>query len=305
MDNKTITLQAGALTVGNANLRRQALLYSAVALGVSFLLTAVNFMLSRQIEGTGGLAGMRMRTVLSSAQMLLTIASTVLLPFWDMGFYAVALDVSRHEQPETGRLLEGFYRFGRVLGFLLLHTLFLSLLAVVVFYGATMVYMLSPLGDRIFRAMEPIVQNLDPQNPDLTALESMLPHMIPLYITAGLAALAFVLPAAYRLRLGQWFLMDKELTGRQALQASSRVMKGKRWGLFKLDLQFWWYYLLQAVAMAVAYADTVIPGLEGDLAFFGCYVVSLGLQFTLSVLVMPRVQVSYAIFYNNEKGQVA
>ena len=50
------------------------------------------------------------------------------------------------------------------------------------------------------------------------------------------------------------------------------------------------------------YLDMLLPGLDGDLGFFAVYAVSLLLQFGLSVLVMPRVQVAYALYYN-EKGQ--
>lgn len=303
MDNKTIVLKAGALTVGDRQVRRLALIYSGVALGISFLLTLVNFLLSKEIAGTGGLSGIGTRTMLSTAQAVLTVLSTVALPFWDMGFYGAALDISRQKDCPDSRLLDGFYRFRQVLGFLLLQGLFLTLLAVICFYGATMVYMLLPFSDGLLDAMEPVIMNMDPENPDMAALSALIPHMIPLYVSAALATLAFVVPAAYRLRLGQWYVMDSGLGGRAALRASARTMKGQRWSLFRLDLQFWWYYALQVLAMAVAYADLLLPGLDSDAGFFGCYIVSLGLQFALSVWVMPKVQVAYAIYYN-EKGQV-
>ena len=304
MDNKTIVLKAGALTVGDRQVRRLALIYSGVALGISFLLTLVNFLLSRQIDGTGGLAGIGSRTLLSTAQSVLTVISTAAMPFWDMGFYAAALDISRSKNVPDSRLLEGFYRFGRVLGFLILRALFLGILAMICFYGATTVYMISPLGDRLLDAMEPVIMAIDPANPDMSVLEGLMPSLVPLYAVAGLAALAFVVPAIYRLRLGHWYLMDTDISAKAALRASARTMKGRRWSLFQLDLQFWWYYALQVLAMAVAYLDMLLPGLDGDVAFFVTYAVSLVLQFELSVLVMPKVQVAYALYYDNKKGQV-
>lgn len=302
MDNRTIVRKAGALTVGDRQVRRVTWIYSAVALGVSFLLTVINFLLSKEIDGTAGLAGIGSRTMLSTAQALLTVASTVFMPFWDMGYYAAALDFSRERQAADNRLLEGFFRFGRVLGFLLLRGLFLGLLAVICFYGATTLYMISPLGDRLLDAMEPVIMAIDPANPDMSVLEGLMPSLVPLYAVAGLAALAFVVPAIYRLRLGHWYLMDKDISAKAALRASARVMRGKRWSLFLLDLRFWWYYALQVAALAVAYADLLLPGLDGDVGFFACYIVSLLLQFALCLRVMPRVQVAYALYYK-EKGQ--
>ena len=305
MNHETILLQAGALTAGDRRARRLALIYSGAGFGISFLLTLINFILSRQIDGTGGLAGMGMRSLLSTLQMTLTVISTAVLPFWDMGFYAAALGISRHENVEDGRLLEGFRRFRQVFAFLLLRALFLSILAVVAFYGATMVYMLLPFGDRLLDAMEPVIMSLDPENPDLSALENLYGHLIPLYITAAVAALAFVAPAFYRLRLGEWYVVDTDLRGRQALRASARAMKGNRWELFKLDLQFWWYYLLQLLALAVAYLDLLLPALgvplNADVAFFLFYTLSLAGQFLLGVFALPRIQVSYALYYNEKR----
>ena len=303
MDNKTIVLRAGELTRHNENVRTIALIYSGVALGVSFLLTLVNFLLGRQIDGTSGLQGMDTRTMLSTAQAVLAVLSTVALPFWDMGFYAAALDFSREKPAQDSRLLEGFYRFGRVLAFLLLQVLFLTILAIICFYGATMLYILSPFSDSLFMKMESVLANMDPANPDMAAVESLLPSLLPLYAVAGLVALAVVVPAMYRLRLGQWYLMDKDIAAKAALRASARAMKRQCWSLFRLDLRFWWYYVLQVLALAVAYLDMLLPGLDGDVAFFATYAVSLALQFGLSVLVMPKVQVAYALFYNEKKGQ--
>ena len=306
MDHKTIALQAGALTVGDRQVRRLALIYSGVAFGVSLLLTVINFLLARAMDSTGGLAGMGSRALLSTGQAVLTILITVAMPFWDMGFYGACLGIAKQEHVPDSRLLMGFHRFWQVLALLLKKTLFFLLLGMIGFYAGTAVYMFLPLSDGMLEALDPLILQMEAGevNVDMSVLT---PYLIPMYIIASVVALACMTPAFYRLRLAEWYLMDKPLTAKSALAASARTMKGKRWNLFLVDLQYWWYFALLAVAMAVAYADLLLPvmgvQMNPDLASFLTYLVSLLMQFILSVFVTPRVLVAYAVFYHERKGQ--
>ena len=46
--------------------RKLALLFTGAAVALSFLITLVGFLLTKQMEGTGGLSGIGLRTLLSS-----------------------------------------------------------------------------------------------------------------------------------------------------------------------------------------------------------------------------------------------
>ena len=75
--------------------RLLALLYISVSVGVSLVLAIVTYILQEQIGGTGGLAGIGTRSVLVTVQAVLQLASTLLIPFWDMGLIYTSVQLAR------------------------------------------------------------------------------------------------------------------------------------------------------------------------------------------------------------------
>ena len=86
--------------------KKFVLIHTSVALGLTLLITALNFLLNQQIAQTGGLAGMGMRSILSTVQSVLEFAVNAALPFWEIGIVFAALCwVSR--QPVTTGVYAG------------------------------------------------------------------------------------------------------------------------------------------------------------------------------------------------------
>ena len=83
--------QANARLENAGNPKRLALIHTAIALGASFLLTLINYLLSLGIADTGGLDGVGTRTLLSTAQAMLELAVMLALPFWQLGIFYAAL----------------------------------------------------------------------------------------------------------------------------------------------------------------------------------------------------------------------
>ena len=102
--------------------KRLALIHAGVALACSLVLTVINYLLSGGIAGTGGLDGIRTRTILMSAQSVLSLVLTVGMPFWEYGFVAAAMGYARKEQVGPRDLTRGFRQFGPLLRLMLLLT---------------------------------------------------------------------------------------------------------------------------------------------------------------------------------------
>ena len=82
------------------------------------------------------------------------------------------------------------------------------------------------------------------------------------------------------------------------------MMKGNCLKVMRLDLSFWWYYLLSFVATAVAYGDVLLawagislPWSEtvGYFLFYGIYMV---IRFGLFYFFLARVTAAYALTYD-------
>jgi hypothetical protein len=74
--------------------------------------------------------------------------------------------------------------------------------------------------------------------------------------------------------------------------------------MFRLDLSFWWYYLLHALLVAICYGDQLLPVLgiqlpwSKNVGFFLFYVVSLLCQLALYVAARNKVEATYVLAYD-------
>ena len=109
------------------------------------------------------------------------------------------------------------------------------------------VYMMTPWGVPLMEMTEELSQT---GADTLTLLENeaymaQMMQSIP-FILGG--ALLLLLPVLYVLRFSDYVLMDQpELGAAYALFSSFHMTRRNFVELLKLDLHFWWYYLLEAV----------------------------------------------------------
>jgi uncharacterized membrane protein len=293
------------------NPRKLALLHAGVALGVSLILTILQFVLARGIDSTGGLSGIGLRTILSTAQMMLSTASLLLLPFWEMGFFRASMHIARGEPATPATLLEGLRRFMLVMRlFLIQALLYLGLMLLCVNIAST-IFMLTPFSQGLTEQLTPLVN--DPvqleqalSNPDFIA--QLFPSLIPMYVIVVLVFGAFAIPLFYRFRLSQFVIMDDPQTGAfAAMRISNHMMKNNCISLFKLDLHFWWFYLAQILLAVVAYLDVLLPmvgivlPIHADVSFFLFYIIHISLSLLLAWQYTAGVQTTYAHFYLSKK----
>ncbi len=290
-------LKSRARQILPANAPHLTLMHTAIALGASLLVTVISFLLSRQLNNTGGLAGIGSRSLLTTAQTVLTTGITLLLPFWNLGYTYTALGFSRGEPGNPADLAEGFRRFRPAFRMLLLRTLLTVGIVFACLQVASILFILSPLSNRTMEMMDQLLAQTDPtQLQDPAVMEALAMTMLPAYLLSGALFLAVGVPLLYRFRLTDFAIMDKATGGRDAFRVSLTAMKNRRLAFFRLDLSFWWYYLLQAAAAMVAYGDFLLP-INGDVAFFLCCGASLAAQLLITWRFAPQIQTTYATAY--------
>ena len=73
--------------------------------------------------------------------------------------------------------------------------------------------------------------------------------------------------------------------------------------MLRVDLSFWWYYLLQALVSVLIYLNMVLAlfaiGLPPEVLYWGTVVLYLAADFTLRYFFSNKVAVTYALFYDS------
>lgn len=292
---------------------RLVLIHTAVALGCSLLMALINYLFSLQIAETGGLGGMGLRTILTTAQTVLQTGVMLALPFWEIGIIYAALQWTRGKQTDTVSLLQGFRRLGPVLGFRILYAVILMMLGIGVFNVAYMLFFMLPQSSQVLERMKPL---MDPaataeqieslMTPE--AMTAMAKEMAPLLVIFSILFIPVAAAVFYRLRFGEFFVMDGVRAG-SSLTASLSITRKKVWQLVKLDLHFWWYYLLQLLCVAVCFADSVAAILgvtlpvSGVAAYFIAYIVGTLLQGILLWRCRGQVLCTYCAAFDELTGR--
>ena len=289
--------------------RKLVLIHSGLLAGLYLLALALQYGLSQASGGAGGLAGLGTQAMLETAQVVLTFGVQILSPFWEAGLVLAALMLFRRQNPGPKSLLSGFFRFGPVLRLLILEAVIYFAVVLVAAQVGSFLYMFSPSSQQLMEltdqlaqagsdaAMQEILQSLDE-----ATMKAMLMDMLPYML---IPALVMILPLSYRLRLAQYVVMDEQRVGAfYALSQSLRLTRKRCLQLLRLDLQLWWYYVLQVVVLAVCYGDMLLPLLGVQLemsehaASLVFYAVGLALQLGLHWWKMPQVMTAYAGFYD-------
>ena len=291
-----------SLRAASYNPKKLALIYSGIAAGVTFLFSVISFFLSREIDGTGGIAGMGLRSILSTAQSVLPILVMVLTPFWDIGFLRACMSFSRNEEVSPNTLTAGFRRFGPALRLLLLRGIVLVAIGVIAVNISSVVFSLTPWSAPLMDLAEDIME-AGAFTEEIIA--RMIPIMTPLYGIFFAVFAILAIPLFYRLRMAEFILMDKPMGALPAMLFSGRFMRGNCWKLVRLDLSFWWFYALSLCSIAIGYLDVILPELgvtlpvNADVAFFLCYTLYLVCQIGLSWWAGSYLQTTYATAFNS------
>lgn len=260
--------------------KRLVLLHTAIALGCSLLTTLISYLLSLQIAETGGLSGMTLRSVLTTAQSVLELAVAIGFPFWNIGLLFAVLRWTTGQTAGPADLLQGFRRFFSVFGLLFLRALLFLMLAIGITNITSTIYMMTSFATPLVNLLTPLMQQGSSAESLMTDAFSsaLLKEVTPLIIVSAVLFLLLAIPLFYRLRFANFAVMDGLSAGKALLKSFSITSK-KFWQLLKLDLSFWWFYLLLILSVAICYGDSILPALGISLpvsptvAAFGFYII--------------------------------
>lgn len=288
-----------------------ALIHAGIASAVLLVITALNFFLSQQVETTAGLSGMGLRSVLQTAQMVLQYASSILLPFWQIGFIFTAIGMARGVQVHPRDLAEGFRKFRPALGLMLLRGLLYGLMAIPCMYLSSIVYTFTPAGRKMMEQLIPLMESGADMAQLQTALleqsyEQFLSTLWPVFVIFlviyGLVAVTMF----YRFRFADHLVMDNGPMGAwRALAQSSRITRKHRLTLLRLDLSFWWYYALLLLTMLISNADLLLGylavelPLDPGLLYLLTYALGLGAQVLLFAFAGSHMHTTIAAAYDS------
>ena len=314
MDVRTIRREAQSRLENTAYCpKKLALIHAGAAIVCSLVLTVINLILSRQMTGTGGLAGMGTRAVLESAQSVLSLGFSLAMPFWTYGFVAAALNMARGQEFGPKDLLQGFLRFGPLLRLMLLQALVYALVAFLAIQIGSIVATVTPLGaDLMAVAQTQLAGNIAYLEQGILSEEvamQILAAAVPVYIVILAVFALLCIPVSYRLRLAPYMIMDGQNGAFKAMTTSNRTMKGKCFGFFKLDLGFWWYWGLQLACSLLAFWDLLLPALginlpmDGTVAMFLFFLLQSLASLAIAWAWQSRVETTYAMAYDELKEE--
>ena len=307
-DRRALKAEGARILANTPNQKRLVLLYAGASALLSLAAALISYLLNTGIAGTGGLAGIGLRSALDTAQQVLSMATSIALPFWGLGYTHTVLKMSRQQPVRETTLLEGFRRFGPGLRQMLLQSFLFMGLFMLCIYIAILILSMTPLAAPAYELLEPMVDQYmaDPNwMPDEATYTAFIDALLPITICSSILGCVPLLFLFYRLRFSQMRLMDDPRCGaRQALGDSFRITRKHCLALFKLDLSFWWFWLLSGMVTVISFGDVILSYLDVSLPlapeaaswFFS--ILATVIQVALYVAFQNRVSITYALAYD-------
>lgn len=282
--------------------KKVVLVYAGIVALSSLVVTVVQDLLDGQISQTGGIQNIGTRSMLTTADTVLTIAQLLLVMCLTLGYTGSMLRIARGQYASPNSLKAGGERIWVLLRTRLLQMLIMTAAAFALCFLVVNVCLLTPLSNRVIAVMGTVsAEELLSNGLALMGLYSaMLPIML-IYLVA-LVPLLWYFSCTYR--MVDYLLIDRPQLGAfGVLRESRRMMQGNMKMMFRVDLSFWWYYLLQALVSVLVYLNMVLApfaiGLPPEVLYWGTVVLYLAADFALRYFFSNKVAVTYALFYDS------
>ena len=296
------------------NLTKVILIYCALTLGFSALAAIVNHLLDARMDSLTGLSSISKRTTLSAIQSTISFALPLVTMCLETGYQAAMLRTARGQYASEQTLRLGFDRFWILMrcsifiGLRFAITLFLSI------YAGIMIFMMLPISRTAMEVLSPYLAQMSALSGELVLDEAAYVQFAqavwPAYVICGVLYAIAAIPLWYSYRMSRYVVIDKPGMGALAiLRQSKQMMRKNRFSLFRLDLDFWWFYLAQLLATVVCYGDVILPmvgiSLPGnaDLWYFLFMVCYFAIHFAINYFLRSRVEISYALAYDALKPE--
>lgn len=282
--------------------KKVVLVYAGIVALSSLVVTVVQDLLDSQISQTGGIQNIGTRSMLTTADTVLTIAQLLLVMCLTLGYTGSMLRIARGQYASPNSLKAGGERIWVLLRTRLLQMLIMTAAAFALCFLVINVCLLTPLSNRVIAVMGTVsAEELLSNGLALIALYSAMLPIILIYLVA-LVPLLWYFSCTYR--MVDYLLIDRPQLGAfGVLRESRRMMQGNMKMMLRVDLSFWWYYLLQALVSVLIYLNMVLApfaiGLPPEVLYWGTVVLYLAADFALRYFFNNKVAVTYALFYDS------
>lgn len=291
MEIRELKRRAGqAVKASPQGLRRQVWRHSAISAAVWLLIIVIGVVIS--VLGTeGGLDRMGTQALLSTAQVALRAICILVLPFWGAGVVYAALEP---EEEGNWVLTEGVRRGKPILVTWLWRIVNYAIAGFAGVWIIRIVLSLLALPEQAGEIWRQFCQSL------IIPTDTEGRIVLAMYAVCFLTGiLVFALPVFYRYRLVIYQIMDNpEIGGMEAMRQGGMLMRRKGSALIRLDLSYWWYYLLELAALGMMLMD-VLPALgipAGNMPWVWG-VAGVALRFGLQIMARPKLCAAYGLLY--------
>lgn len=297
-----------ALDSARGNPRQVVLVYGGITCLLSLISTLITYYLNSEIANTGGLSNMGLRSVLTTLSLVLPYAQIVISMGLMVGYQSAMLYAARGGTADLRTLRQGFRRIVPLISATIWQGLIYTGIVFLAVYASAWIFAFFPGYSAFMETSAPIVEAIyatgTAADVDPAILYAALEQMLPMLVIFALLSVAALIPVSYLFRMSIFCIIDAERPGGlAALRESRRMMRRNRMNLFRLDLGFWWYYLLQTLVGLVAYGDVLLPmagitlPFSDTVSYFLFLILYLALQLVIYCCFMNRVTVTYATAY--------
>lgn len=273
-------------------------IHSGVIVGAAVILTVLQFLLTLP-SPAGGLSNMGASAFWETLQTLLSLANTLILPFWQAGLVFCAILWARGQSAQPRQLSQGLRRWGPMLRLYLLKGILLLPLLMVSGYVASFLFVLTPLSQNLTRILEPLMSAEDP----LTALSGiptaqLFEATLPLFVLMGILMCVLFVAVMYRCRLADYLILSGTTNSAlMALGLSRQLLRGHVMEMLRLDLSFWWFYGASLVLNLLMFLPAFVLPESQTILSLVCYGVYLAGTFLLYWKTRAQVETVYALYF--------
>lgn len=271
----------------------------AIALAVQLLVDAMGYWVATY-QGGEGLDGMGSVTMIQTVHELLSTVVSVLSPLWTLGFTAAIMAFMDWQDPQDTVLLKGLRRWWEFLKLYLLEGIFMFFLMIAVSMPIGFLVSLTPWGREPVNLPDPEIVG------EVKYIAAAVDAAAPLLILYALAFLVVGMFFAYRLRFTNYLILNGWIGVWSAMVTSFQMTKGYVWSMIKLDLSYWWYYLLTGVLMGVYVAVVMLGynlGYSYNTIFWLAYAAYALGSLALDVFAKPRIVAANVLIFRSATGK--
>lgn len=299
---------------GIQSLGKILVIFCGLTLGLTGMMTVVNYLLDLQMEGLTGLSSIGKRTMLSTLQSMLPLALSMFTMCLEAGYLAAMMRIARGQYVSEQTLRLGFDRFWVLMRCMIFKTIRYMITLCLCVYVGVLIFMNLPISQPAMDILQPYVAQMSVLSGQIVlddAAYAQFSQVVwPVYIICGALAAVGIIPLWYSYRMCTYIIIDKPAMGALAvMRESKQMMRKNRFALLKLDVSYWWYHLLIFFAQAVCYGDVILPMLgvtlpgSEELWYFVFMAAYLVVLFAAYYFLRSRVEVGYALAYDALKPE--